>query len=85
MSELTERLRELAKYCGGQPNALPSKYSPDIVTPLREAATRIERLEAALKGMVDIYVSLVNCGDCGNWNPEKENEVIGARAALEEE
>lgn len=37
----------------------------------------------ALKDITEKYVALVNCGDCGNWNPETENEVISARAALE--
>ncbi len=36
----------------------------------------------ALEGMLDRYTALVNCGDCGNWNPEEEDEVIAARAAL---
>ena len=39
-------------------------------------------LLAALEAMVDRYTALVNCGDCGNWNPETESEVIAARAAL---
>lgn len=41
-----------------------------------------ERLCAALSGLLTRYVDLVNCGDCGNWDPEKEREVIEARAAL---
>ncbi len=39
-------------------------------------------LSAALAGMVERYTSLANSGDCGNWNPEEEPEVIAARAAL---
>jgi hypothetical protein len=44
--------------------------------------TRLERAEAALSGLLKRYTSLVNSGDCGNWNPEEEPEVIAARAAL---
>lgn len=37
---------------------------------------------AALSELLERYTSLVNCGDCGNWDPETEAEVINARAAL---
>jgi hypothetical protein len=40
-------------------------------------------LAEALVTMLERYTSLVNCGDCGNWDPETEPAVIGARAALE--
>lgn len=36
----------------------------------------------ALKALLDRYVGLVNCGDCGKWNPELESEVIDARAVI---
>jgi hypothetical protein len=39
-------------------------------------------LRNALQRMVDRYVSLVNSGDCGFWNPEDESDVIAARNAL---
>lgn len=41
-------------------------------------------LRKALADLLDHYTELVNCGDCGNWNPETEAEVIAARAALAE-
>jgi hypothetical protein len=47
----------------------------------KEIGKRLE-LEAALAALLDRYVGLVNCGDCGFWDPEKEPEVIAARAAL---
>lgn len=47
----------------------------------RKLATHADLL-AALEAMVSTYVHLVNCGDCGNWNPEEEEDVIQARAAL---
>lgn len=37
---------------------------------------------AALTALLDDHVQLVNCGDCGNWDPEAEPEVIAARAAI---
>lgn len=36
----------------------------------------------ALEGMLDRYTGLVNCGDCGSWDPESEVEVIDARKAI---
>lgn len=39
-------------------------------------------MKRALESLLDRYVGLVNCGDCGFWDPEKEREVIEARAAL---
>ena len=45
---------------------------------------RAERdgLLAALEIMTKHYVQLANCGDCGFWDPEAEDEVIQARAAI---
>jgi hypothetical protein len=39
-------------------------------------------LREALEKLLNRYVDLVNCGDCGFWDPEKEPEVQAARAAL---
>jgi hypothetical protein len=39
-------------------------------------------LSKALTGMLDRYTGLVNCGDYGNWDPETEECVQAARAAL---
>lgn len=39
-------------------------------------------LAEALAALLERYVDLINCGDCGNWDPETEQQVIAARAAL---
>lgn len=36
----------------------------------------------ALHGMLKRYTELVNCGDCGHWNPEEEQPVINGRNAI---
>jgi hypothetical protein len=36
----------------------------------------------ALEDLLEHYTRLVNCGDCGLWDPETEPEVIAARVAL---
>lgn len=36
----------------------------------------------ALVAIMDKYVGLVESGDAGNWDAEKENEVIASRAAI---
>jgi hypothetical protein len=42
----------------------------------------MDKMEQALRGLLDRYVSLVNSGDCGFWNPEDEDEVKAARESL---
>jgi hypothetical protein len=39
-------------------------------------------LVAALDTLLARYTRLVNNSDCGHWNPEEEDEVIAARAAI---
>lgn len=39
-------------------------------------------LAAASAALLDRYTELVNCGDCGNWNPETEAQVIAMRQEL---
>lgn len=49
--------------------------------PLLERGGEAER---ALESLLKRYVDLVNCGDCGNWNPETEQEVVEARRVLKQ-
>lgn len=39
-------------------------------------------LLAALKTFLEKYVEMVDSGDCGFWDPETEEKVIAARAAI---
>lgn len=39
-------------------------------------------LYAALDGLLEHYRQLVNCGDCGNSDPEEEDDVKAAASAL---
>lgn len=39
-------------------------------------------LAEALDCLLTTYVEMVNSGDCGFWDAEKQPEVIAARAAL---
>lgn len=57
--------------------ALSTKFLK--ATPEREAAGE---LLAALEAFTGMYVSMIDSGDCGFWNPEEEAEVIAARAAI---
>lgn len=41
------------------------------------------RLREALTALTSRYAELINSGDCGNWDPEEEDEMKQARAALE--
>lgn len=44
--------------------------------------TRTQQIERAARDLLKRYVDLVNCGDCGNWDPETEPEIIEMRSAL---
>ena len=47
---------------------------------MKKSAER--QMQAALINMVVAYVNLVESGDAGKWNPNKDECVIDARAAL---
>jgi hypothetical protein len=53
------------------------------VRAIARAADHIDLLERALSGLIERYVDLINSGDCGNWDPESEDPVKAARAALD--
>lgn len=54
--------------------------SGEFTTALR--VTGADELAAKFSAMVEHYVQLAGCGDCGNWEPEAEEIVISSRAAL---
>ena len=54
---------------------------PEQVANARLIAAAPE-MYAALQGLVNHYVALINSGDAGSWNPEEEPVVAAARAAL---
>lgn len=47
-----------------------------------DSQERLGKLAAAATAFLDMYVDMVNSGDCGFWNPEEDPEVINLRAAL---
>jgi hypothetical protein len=47
-----------------------------------KADTKIEMLTKALDDMTQHYISLIQSGDAGNWDPMQEAEVIQAMNAL---
>lgn len=36
----------------------------------------------ALQDLKKMYEQLIDCGDCGNWNPREDKEVIKAHNAI---
>lgn len=58
------------------------EYPADELRAAANAMAAAPDTMAALRELLDLYVGLVNCGDCGFWDPEKEAEVIAARAAI---
>jgi hypothetical protein len=64
-----------------------SKFPPPAeLAPQCEANARLmvasPKLLKALEDLLANHVQLVSCGDCGNWDVEKEPAVIAARAAI---
>jgi len=53
-----------------------------IIQELREMLAMQNSLYDALDRILERYIGLVESGDCGFWNPEDEEEVKQARAAL---
>jgi hypothetical protein len=49
---------------------------------LVRAVNSHDALVAALDQFLDKYCEMVGSGDCGFWNPEEDDFVIQARAAL---
>lgn len=54
----------------------------DLQSAVTDLAAENARLKAALDGLLSRYVTLVESGDAGNWDAEKEPQVIAARAAI---
>jgi hypothetical protein len=49
---------------------------------ITQLETENKRLRVALSEFLEMYVAMVNSGDCGNWNAEEDPEVVKAREAL---
>lgn len=46
-------------------------------------SNREQALERALRTLLARYEQLVDCGDCGNWNPREEAPVIAGHAVTD--
>jgi hypothetical protein len=62
--------------------ALADSFARTILAAKAEERQKIDDLVDCLSDMTFHYVSLAGCGDCGNWNPEEESEVIAARQMI---
>ena len=60
------------------------KYTGFDLSAVREVEQQRNELIKALEGMLKMYIQLVNCGDCGNWNPYEDKEVIASIKAMSE-
>lgn len=59
------------------------KYMTNVFKPMRRKV--VDPLEEAAEALLDKYVATINSGDCGNWDPETEEEVINLRKALSQQ
>ena len=60
----------------------PSFIDDEVAKANARLIAAAPELVEALEKMTAHYVALVECGDCGFWDANKEPEVIAARAAL---
>lgn len=86
LTAANERIRELEGALNDAVRAGDNAYQHMLK---KEAQLTAERevsgkLENALVKLLDNHTSLINAGECGSWNVEKESEVISARAAIAE-
>jgi hypothetical protein len=86
MNHLTTEAPDLGS---GHPGTVPANLLLDAMNIAFDArlssihrATENTALRRALVGLLDRYVGLVESGDAGFWDAEKEQCVINARDAL---
>lgn len=82
MSERIKPITKLQKIAALE--SLHNWQERDLRAAIAALQTENESLRRALEDMTRRYVDLAGSGDCGFWDPEAEEEVIAARAALEE-
>ena len=58
------------------------KFKCDGKLPSERVRDAAHALLEALEDITEMYCAMINSGDCGNWNPETDKEVIKARAAI---
>jgi hypothetical protein len=88
MSALSN-LAEIEAYLANRSDVVDGDYgqpAPNVEMNLqRELEEAVGMIREMMKAHVDIlehYVRLAGCGDCGHWNPEEEPQVIASRAAI---
>lgn len=54
----------------------------DVALYLHPSPAPLVGVREKAQALLDLYIRLVECGDCGNWNPHEEPEVIALKAAL---
>jgi hypothetical protein len=75
--DLVKKLREIHKF-----PALANEVCDEAANRIEAQEKLIQEMREALEAFVAEYTEMVNSGDCGFWDPEKEDKVIAARTAL---
>lgn len=78
------RLQEDAFGIPGNPLAavVSAKFARDLEEENTDLKRQRDELLEALENVLRRYTDLINSGDAGNWDPEEEDEVKAARAAI---
>lgn len=66
----------------GQEGTEPPRYPREVEIANSHLIAAAPELLAALMKFTEDYVEMVNSGDCGFWEPENEDKVKAARAAI---
>jgi hypothetical protein len=78
----SEYINPLPKRTSFHVNSFAVQGRRDMLHHFATLTEQNERLREAFRFLLDRYTQLVNCGDCGDWDPETERPVIAAREAL---
>jgi hypothetical protein len=76
------QLDNLATFICSFTDSNPGWSPEDLADAILRSGFRRGKVDAALRVILDRYVALAGSGDCGFWNPEEEDCVKQARAAL---
>jgi hypothetical protein len=81
-SKATQTIRDASGHWFADVVGLQAGTVVQAVNERESLLAQRDALRDALMMILNHYKSLVNSGDCGNWNPDEEPQVIQAQSVL---